>query len=642
MKFIHVFFISLLLLSHSLNAQSPDSVKTIFNEIVVTATKSETPLYSVGSSISVITSEEISKGQFQTVVDVLREETGLSIIQQGGPGKLANVFIRGANPNHTLVIVDGVKMNDASSPNNAFDFASLNTNDIDRIEIVRGPQSTLYGSDALAGIISIITKQGSSQSQYSLLSEGGSNGYYRGNFSALGKLGMLTYHFSASKVTTDGISASNSKYGNVEKDGFKNNSITSRIGLNLSRETKLDLIYKFSKSETALDQSEKFGDDPDYNYYSEEHLFKAGLNLTTFENKWKQLISASYTKRFSHSVDLTDPSHPNLSSDSYNNAERLKFDWQNNLTLFHNNIITFGIDAEKEIARTSYYSTSDWGTFDSVFPEQSIITTGIYFQDQMNINNSLYATFGLRFDENSKFGGVTTFRIAPAYIINETGTKIKMSYGSGFKAPSLFYLFDPVFGNPELKPETSRGWDLGIEQNFSDGKYNFGITYFDLRLENMFGFDSGYRTVNIAGATSRGIELNARINYPDVITINFNYTNNHTRNEYLLSTDFNRPLLRRPANLANIIANFRMSEKLNLNLQIRYVGERDDKDFSSYEALRLTLPDYMLVNLSGSYKILSFMEVKLRIENLFDKEYEEVLYYGTLGRSIYAGLKFQM
>ena len=173
--------------------------KTTFNEIVVTATKTETPYYAIGSSVSVITSKEISERQLKTVVDVLREEPGLSIIEQGGPGKLANVFMRGANSNHTLVIVDGVTMNDASSPNNAFDFSSMNTNDVDRIEIVRGPQSTLYGSDALAGIINIITKHGSNTPEYSFASEGGTNGYYRGNISALGSTGILRYAIIAIK-----------------------------------------------------------------------------------------------------------------------------------------------------------------------------------------------------------------------------------------------------------------------------------------------------------------------------------------------------------------------------------------------------------------------------------------------------------
>ena len=173
MKHLYSFLAAFLLVQLSVSAQN-DSIKTTLSEVVVTATKTETQYYALGSTVTIITSEEISKKQLNTVVELLRSVPGLSIVQQGGPGKLANVFVRGANSNHTLVIVDGAEMNDASSPNNAFDFSSMNTNDVDRIEIVRGPQSTLYGSDAIAGVINIITKRGTDKPQYSFFGEGGS------------------------------------------------------------------------------------------------------------------------------------------------------------------------------------------------------------------------------------------------------------------------------------------------------------------------------------------------------------------------------------------------------------------------------------------------------------------------------------
>ena len=642
MKHLYSILSVLLLVHLSVHAQQTDSVKATFNEIVVTATKTETPYFAIGSSVSVITSKEISERHLKTIIDVLREEPGLSIIEQGGPGKLANVFMRGANTNHTLVIIDGVTMNDASSPNNAFDFSALNTNDVDRIEIVRGPQSTLYGSDALAGIINIITKHGSDKPEYSFASEGGSNGYYRASISALGTIGILHYAIGASRSGTDGISASDSQFGNQEKDGNRNNSFTSRFGLDLSPVTKLNLIYKFSQAATALDQSEKFGDDPNYTYNIEEHLFSAGIKTSLFNNLWQQQFSASMIKRFNHSLDLTDPLHPNLSSDSYNLAQRIKFNWQNNLRLVENNLITFGIESENEKARTSYYSTGDWGPFDSVFPEQSIRTTGFYLQDQINLQNSFFTTIGVRYDNNQKFGGVTTFRIAPAYFFSTTGTKLKMSYGSGFKAPSLFYLFDPMFGNPDLKPEKSRGWDIGIDQNLFDGKYNFSITYFDLKLEDMFGFDQNYRTINIAEASSKGLEFSASAVNIHHFTLNASYTHIVTKDEYNLSEDFDKPLLRRPKDQFTIVANYRMNNRTYINLQLRYVGRRDDKDFSMYPSARVTLADYTLLNLAAKYRFLENIELTARIENLFDKKYEEVLYYGTLGRSFYAGMNLSL
>ncbi len=638
MKHLYSFLTIFLLIQFSVWAQQTDSVKTTFSEIVVTATKTETPLSAIGSTVTVITSKEISERQLQTVVDVLREVPGLSIVEQGGPGKLATVFMRGTNSNYTLVIVDGVTMNDASSPNNAFDFSSMNTNDVDRIEIVRGPQSTLYGSDAIAGVINIITKRGTDKPQYSFFGEGGSNGYYRGNLSALGSYGNFHYAINVTRNGSDGVSASDSKFGNKEKDDYTNNFFSSRFGWNFSQDAKIDLIYKFTKAEASLDQNEKLGDDPNFIYNIEQQLFKGGLNLSFFEGNWQQQFSASLIKHFSRALDLVDQFRPTTSSDGYNKAQRIKFDWQNNLRFIENNLITFGIETETEKANTSYSSTSEWGPFNSIFPGQSLRTTGIYLQDQINIANSFFTSVGLRYDDNQKFGGVTTFRIAPAYFFNATGTKLKMSYGTGFKAPSLFYLFDPAFGNPDLKPEKSIGWDAGIEQYFEKGKLSFGVTYFDLKLENMLGFDSNFRTVNIAKASSRGLEFTASVINIRNISLNTSYTYTETKDDYKLSPDFDKPLLRRPKNQASIIANYRLNEKTNFNLQLRYVGERDDKDFSTYPAARVTIPEYTLVNFAASYRFLNYLELTARIENLFDKQYEEVLYYGTLGRSFYAGL----
>lgn len=639
MKHFYSFLTIILLCQLSISAQQTDSARTTLNEIVVTATKTETPYYAIGSSVSVITSKEIHERQLKTVVDVLREEPGLSIVEQGGPGKLAYVFMRGSNTNHTLVIVDGVTMNDASSPNNAFDFSTLNTNDVDRIEIVRGPQSTLYGSDAIAGIVNIITKQGTNKPQYSFSVEGGSNNYYRGNLSALGSYGKLHYAINATQNGSAGVSVADSRYGNTEKDDYSNTSFTSNLGYDLFLNTKLNIIYKYTKAKADLDQFDEnwifFRDDPNYTYNSEEQLFKGSVSLSLFEGKWQQQLNSSLIKKNSSTLDLVDFIRPNTSSDSYNKSQRIKFDWQNNLQFIKNHKVIFGIETSTESATTSSNS-SIFGA--SAFPEQSIRTTGFYLQDQISVANSLFTSIGLRYDYNQKFGGVATFRIASAYFFSTTGTKLKMSYGSGFKAPSLFYLFDPMFGNPDLQPEKSKGWDIGIDQNFADGKYNFSVTYFDLKLENMFGFDSNFRTINIAEASSNGFEFSASAINIQHFSLNASYTHTVTKDEYRLSPDFDKPLLRRPKNQASIVANYRMNDRTNFNLQLRYVGERDDKDFSTYSASRVTLSDYTLVNLSASYKLFNYLELTARIENLFDKQYEEVLYYGTLGRSFYVGM----
>lgn len=635
-------FITVSILLNNLLLSQSDTLKTTLSEVVVTANRTQTPYYSLASSVTIITAEEISKKHYNSVVEVLREVPGLIIVQQGGYGKIANLFMRGANSNHTLVFIDGFKVNDASSPNNAFDFSILNIDDIEKIEIVRGPQSTLYGSDAIAGVINFITKGSQKKKYYSLSIEGGSHSFYKGNLSFQGNYKLIDYYLSASGTGSKGISASNAKYGNNETDGFNNNAITSKINLNLLSNLKLNFMYKYSKLKTDLDQNEKQGDDPNFKYDVEEQIFKSQLTSNLFDNKWEQFFSASYFKRLSNANDETDDIRPFTSSSSNNHAERIKFDWQNNFNFIKNNLITLGIETELEKANTSYKSNSEWGPYESIFPEKSIRTTGLYLQDQLNFSNSLFASVGFRIDKNEKYGTVTTFRIAPAYYLNSTNTKIKASYGTGFKAPSLFNLYDPLFGNPELKPEKSKGWELGIEQFFINGKISLGITYFNLDLEDMFGYDANYKTINIAKAASKGFEFYSTLTNINGLFINANYTYNYTKDKYEGSVDFNKPLLRRPEHQFYLYLGYQINDEITFNTSLKYVGKRDDKDFSFYPAKRITMSDYSIVNLSLTYKLFSYLEIYGRVENLFNKDYEEVLYYGTLGRTFYIGCNVKL
>lgn len=631
LKIFSVFFFTTI----SIFSQT-DSIKTTLNEVVITATRSETPYYQIGSSVSIITSDLIQQKQLKTIVDVLKEIPGLSITQLGGPGKQTSVFLRGTNSNHTLVILDGVKMNDPSSPSNAFDFSSLNVYDISRIEVVRGSQSTLYGSDAIGGVINIITKKGSGKPQYHFEGEGGSNNYYRSNLSALGSFGNLNYSFFASQAASDGISASNKIYGNVENDGFSNSAIAANLEMIFDENLKAGFIYKFSKSKADLDQNEKLGDDPNYTFKQEEHLARFNFSALSFKGLWKQNLSASFIRRFSNALDLPDAIHKNISSDSYNKGSRFKIDWQNNLYFIPQNLITFGVERETETANSSYSSNGDWGPFNSVFPKQSVYTTGIYLQDQFEYNKSLFVTAGIRYDKHQKFGSVSTFRIAPVYFIQSTNTKIKFSYGNGFKAPSLYYLYDPAFGNPELKPEKSKSWDAGIEQFIDNGNYSFSITYFSADINDMFGYDKNFKTINIAKAKSSGVEITTLAKF-NKLSFNANYTYTNAIDDYELSPEYKQELLRRPKNQFYFYANYFISQDFDANISVKYVGKRIDKDFSSFPAKRITLQDYTLFNIAMNYKLFDEVTLNGRIENLFDKKYEEVLYYGTLGRTFYIG-----
>ncbi|MBK7105350.1 MAG: TonB-dependent receptor [Ignavibacteriae bacterium] len=606
---------------------------TELNEIVVTANKYETSLFNTASSVSVISSDDILKMQSNSVVELLNNIPGLTIVQQGGTGKLSSVFMRGANSNFVLVMVDNVEINDPSSANNAFDFSSLLVSDIERIEIVRGPQSTLYGSEAAAGVINILTKTGNEIPGINLKAEGGSNNFYSGNISAKGEIINLNYFANFSRIQTDAVSSI--KGNDFETDGFKNNSAFLKLGYELSKMFDLNISYKFTKSDTELDQSYAGGDDPNFSSDFESHLFNSKFNLIFFDGDWESSFNASFFKNLTTSLDKVDNYNPFTSSNSFYDGRRTTFNWQNNLKIVKNNIISIGIDSKIDQSNSTYFSESEYGPFESKFPKESLTTNGIFIQDMFSMNN-FSSTAGVRYDNNEKFGSILTYRFAPMYFIEISNTKLKSSLGTGFKAPSLFNLFAPYYGNLDLKPEKSFGWDLGFEQFLLNNKISVGLTYFNIDFKDMLGYDENFRTININKAVSKGIEASFELYNFYGINLNAQYTYNET-NDISFKELENQQLIRRPKNYFAIDLNYQINTLFNAGLNVIHSGTKFDNDFSTFPTTRVILSEYTLVNLRTSYQILDYLKLFGRIENLFNTEYENILNYGTLGRSIYLG-----
>ncbi|MCH7827407.1 MAG: TonB-dependent receptor, partial [Bacteroidetes bacterium] len=423
-------------------ADNIDSVKTyLLKEIVVTATKTAVPEYELASSISVIDSSTISNSNSSTVLDLLQSQYGVSISHQGGRGSISQVYLRGGNPDFTLVQVDGIEMNMPNDINNTFDFTDLSVDNIDRIEILRGPQSTLYGSNAISGVINIITKKGSGKPKLSISLEGGSYNSYKGMALLRGSVKKLNYSLSLSREKTDGFSSANVRFGNNERDGSARYNINSRIGLTLKNNINIDLFVHFTKANSDLDQfGGKFGDDPTYIYNLEQGAYKLRGKLLLLNDKWEQTFSVSFLKNLRrYNFDNTS-----ARSRSFYDGRRVKFSWQNNFNL-KNNLITIGAETEVESVISDYFYLGKFPgavPFISPFPKKTLRTTGVYLQDQINLGGKFFSSVGLRYDTHENFSSVLTFRIAPAYIIWQTGTKIKFTYGTGFKAPSLTNLFD--------------------------------------------------------------------------------------------------------------------------------------------------------------------------------------------------------
>lgn len=638
--FLAFFISSSLLLSQTSVIEKADSSGVYkLTDVVISATKTNTSTLELANSISTIDSAEISNRNTFHLFNLLKNEYGLSFTSQGGPGTLSNIYLRGGSPSFTHVLIDGVEMNLTSDPNGVYDFASLSTENIERIEILRGPQSILYGSDALAGVINIITRKGNGSPRFSLSADGGSYKTYKASALLSGSLDEFNYSISLGRVQSDGFSAANEKYGNTERDGFSRNSISSSFGYRILENLNTNIVLRLLKSDADYDQSGINGDDPTYKFNQEEFFIRSETKLYLFNNLWEQKFGVSFLRNVrKYKYDETE-NNP-FSSTSLYDGRKLKLDWQNDLNLFDNNLLSLGVDFEIDEAVSEFNSFSSFGDFISLFPKNDSRTFGLYLQDQIKIGNRFFASAGVRVDNHDKFGSSFTYRLAPAYIFWQTGTKLKATAGTAFKTPSLFYLFDPAFGNPDLKPEKNFGWDAGIEQFFWSDGISVGLTYFHNNYQDLFGFDENFKTININKAETSGIEVYTNIKPLVNFDMKLNYTYTDAKDMSEGITDDNRILIRRPEHKAGGFISYNFSEKTNANLELIYVGKRDDLDFSTFPSTRIKLDPYVLINIAAHYRVFDFLRLNIRVENLLDSDYEEVYGYGTAGISIYGGLSF--
>jgi len=618
-------FVALILSTSSAYGKS---LKKDTETVVVTATRVEAPMREVASSISVITSKEMEERQNITVVDALRNVPGLNVVQNGGMGKTTSVFLRGAESRHTLVLIDGViELNDPINAGRSFDFANLTVDNIERIEILRGPQSTLYGSDAIGGVINIITKKGEGKPKFFISSRGGSFNTFRESAGASMGNKLFNVSLDVSRVDTDGISSANVQDGNHEKDGYENTAISGKFGVTPTENFGVDLNFRYTDAESELDYGGgKGNDDPNYLSETKQLFLRTGLHLSLFDDLWEQKIGFSISDSNRDLNNRKDSNRPdNMSRGSFDSQLR-KFNWQNNLYIHKTNTITFGLQIEQERGTSSYYAESTWGATKTKLNPVTAWTNGYYLQDQIKLWDSFFTTLGIRVDDHSKFGTQFTYRIAPTYVFNKTGTKIKGTYGTGFKAPSLFQLFDAANGNERLDPEKSKGWDIGIEQAFFEKKLEFGSTYFRNDIENLIiweltdpiFFTGEYR--NIGASRSQGIESFMAVKPNKDLTFRIDYTYTDTEDKTTRES-----LRRRPKN------------KISLDISYRFLEKASD--FSSFPSKRVKLDSYTLANLSVSYDITKNVKIFGRMNNIFDEKYEEAKGFGTPRISGFGGLK---
>ncbi|MFP6672863.1 MAG: TonB-dependent receptor [Pirellulaceae bacterium] len=584
---------------------------------LLTPNRFETDASQVGSSYTVIEESEIRQSRQSSVAEVLRGKLGLDVVRSGGPGGATSVFLRGANSQHTKVLLDGMPINDPSHPNRGFDFSSLTTDNIQRIEVLRGPQSILYGSDAIGGVINIITRRGEGPATIRASGMGGSFGTARTSLSVSGGDQASYYSITGAYSHTDGISSASILTGNTERDRHRNGNVSGRVGWNLSEDFNVDYVFRYIDRDVEIDSF-------DFTLGLIDDLVRANLSQQ-FMNRI-QLRSLSWDGLIENKVgfSLTDYQRQDTATiysfeASEFHGQSRQLDWQSNVTLTENQLVTVGVDYLHEMA------SSD------VNPEQQQFNTGVYLQDQVVLAENWFAGFGFRWDSHSAAGNASTYRVSTRYLNPGTAREFHGSIGTGFRAPALAENFF-AGGNPALLPEQSKGWDIGVQQSWLEGIIVLDATYFHNDFRNLIDFDfTTFSLQNIGRARAAGVEVTGTCLLTQQSTLSANYTCTDSKD-----LQFGGKLARRPHHKAGVTYHRHSAdERTNLQATLLVVGDRLDLPVRYGGTV---LDNYLLLNLSGSYQLGPSWELFGRIDNVTNEQYIEALGFGTPGIAGYAGL----
>lgn len=604
--------------------KNDSSAKYNLGEVIVTATKSEIYQAEVGSSTTVITAEDLNKTGKRTVSEALRDVPGVAVVQNGAFGGSTSVYLRGSKPGHTLVLIDGIEVNDPMSTDRSFDFAHLTTDNIESIEIVRGAQSTLYGSDAMGGVINIITKKGKGKPKFEITSSGGSHKTFREGVGLSGSTNKLNCSIYASRLDSEGVSKARD---GSEKDGYENTVISSKMGYRILDDSELNLVMRFTDAKTDIDDG-AYDDDPNYTAWWRNLATKLSFNQA-ISPKWDHNLSFSYNgvrRKYRDGKDSVDTTEDIQSWYKGNNK---KVEWQHNFPIVDWDTITAGFEYEEERGTFYYRSKTSITKFDRT----SVNNEGYYFQNQFNLGDYLFITPGLRIDDHELFGTEDTYKISGAYLL-PIQTRLKANWGTGFKAPSLYQLYSN-YGNPNLKPDESRSYDFGFEQSCFNSKVSFGLTYFHNDFKNMVDFDldsaspTYYKYINIGKAKTQGFEVEYSFKPIEDLKVGINYTYTDTEDK-----ETGKKLARRPENQAGLNINWSFLKKTNLNLGVTYAGHNWNDAANNQK-----VEPYAKVDIAASYDLTENFQIFGRIENVFDRRYEEIRGFAALRRSFYAGGK---
>lgn len=624
--------------------QSAAAPVTTLPDTVIAADRIEVPASQVNASVTVVTAAEIERRQFRTLNDVLRAVPGVTVSQSGGAGKMTTVFTRGANGNHTLVLIDGVRAGDPGSINGAPNFAHFMLDNVERVEVVRGPMSTLYGSDAIGGVINVVTKRGKGAPSATAFAETGTRGTVDGGAALQGAAGRFDYNVAVVAASTRGQTATPPRFSpgiKNEPDGYWNVALNARLGVALAENFHLS---SFTRAGVARNEYDAFpSEDPNLREKAKQVSQRLQGDLELFDGRWKQTLGLSFLQVTRRDTDGEDPvNFTPFAPDSRNRGRRWQLDWKNDLRVDDMLGAVFGIDAERTSLRGR--NTYNFG-FPSTAVDKSVGTVGGYVNLRWMPVDGTTLTAGGRLEDNSAFGTAATFRVGGAHEFKPSGTRVRASYGTAFKAPSLDQLYYdfPAFGffaNPNLKPERSRGGEIGVDQSLLGERLKLGATVFHTDIRNLIASApcGAFCTtlVNARRARSQGVETYVEFRPWSDFTIRLDYTFTNA-----IDRTASEPLLRRPRHAFDVTATWTPIERLTLGAEFKHRGGNVDRDFTAFPSPIVHLEAYSLVRVTASYDVTEAVQVFGRVENLFDKRYEEPFAFQAPKLAAFAGARFR-
>ena len=589
-----------------------DGEEAPIDTIVVTGTRIEQTAAEAGSTVRVIEAAEIEALGFNHALDVLANTPGVTINQNGAHGGSATVRIRGASSHQTLVLIDGVAVNDASSPGGGFDFARLDTENIERIEILSGPQSTLWGTDAIGGVVSITTRRPSEGVTGGVFGQAGSFGAFRGGASISNASDAGDFRLAATRLNADGLSKADERNGNEEQDDFDSLTISARGGLNLPAAARIDGSLVWNDAMTEFDSFVygAQGNIGDGDEVSETEELSANLSLTAplLDGRLDNLLLVGRSEIDRRNLGAGSPSFDAR-------GERTLFRYQGTLEIDARNTLAFGAEREDSTANVNRSSLN-----------------GLFALYELRPIRSLTLSGGVRSDDHERFGSETTGRFAAAYQPTP-GLTLRGSWGQGFKAPTIFqstfFCCGAVSANEALRPERSDGVDVGAEWRPLSGRGHVGVTLFRQDTEDLIDFSfavGGYE--NIAKVESRGVEVSAGWNITGTLALSADYA-------YIKASEGDgTPLRRLPTHSADLVLSFDPASPFSSSVLLRFNGSEPIGNGSE-------LDEWTRIDINARYDLSDNVELFGRVENLFDAHYQQVLGYGTPGRSGFVGARWR-